>query len=452
MSETEPISVWDLHGRARRGAGLGRARQALWFVDIKQQQDPPLRSRRAATSAAGTRREQVGFILPAEDGGFVAGLQSGLYRFDPRRPARFELLAEVEPDLPGNRLNDGVVDPAGRLWFGTMDNGEKAKTGAFYCFAARRGDADRARRHRDHQRPGALARRPHPLFRRHARRARSRPPTSREDGTLGDAAAVRPHRSEGGPSGRPDHRQRRLRLDRPLRRLGGAPLLARRASCWSRVRFPVANITKIAFGGDDLRTVYATTARQLLVADDDRKPAADRRPVRVPRRRARECHVRSASLILARALLASLGARRRRPSIRYSADHGVHPARPADPAEGTAAPGERVSVTFAGPEQAGDRRRGGAWQAAFPARAGGRPLRLSVSAPMAARAERHSWSATSGCARASPTWSSRFAGRSTATARSSSANDPRTAAHQGPRRSSATSAAGTRQGRRPGSR
>jgi len=21
------------------------------------------------------------------------------------------------------------------LWFGTMDNGEKAKTGAFYCFA-----------------------------------------------------------------------------------------------------------------------------------------------------------------------------------------------------------------------------------------------------------------------------------------------------------------------------
>ncbi len=30
------------------------------------------------------------------------------------------------------------------------------------------------------------------------------------------------------------------------------------------VRFPVANITKIAFGGDDLRTVYATTARQML--------------------------------------------------------------------------------------------------------------------------------------------------------------------------------------------
>ena len=30
----------------------------------------------------------------------------------------------------------------------------------------------------------------------------------------------------------------------------------------------MANITKIAFGGDGLRTAYATTARQLLTADE----------------------------------------------------------------------------------------------------------------------------------------------------------------------------------------
>ena len=35
-----------------------------------------------------------------------------------------------------------------------------------------------------------------------------------------------------------------------------------------RVRFPVANITKIAFGGDDLRTAYATTARQKMSAEE----------------------------------------------------------------------------------------------------------------------------------------------------------------------------------------
>jgi sugar lactone lactonase YvrE len=42
-----------------------------------------------------------------------------------------------------------------------------------------------------------------------------------------------------------------------------------------RVRFPVANVTKLAFGGDDLRTVYATTARQFLSeAELERQPMA----------------------------------------------------------------------------------------------------------------------------------------------------------------------------------
>src|SRR5205085_5819701 len=42
-----------------------------------------------------------------------------------------------------------------------------------------------------------------------------------------------------------------------------------------RVRFPVANITKIAFGGDDLRTVFATTARQLLKPEElEKQPEA----------------------------------------------------------------------------------------------------------------------------------------------------------------------------------
>jgi sugar lactone lactonase YvrE len=31
-----------------------------------------------------------------------------------------------------------------------------------------------------------------------------------------------------------------------------------------RVRFPVSNITKLAFGGPDLKSAFATTARHLL--------------------------------------------------------------------------------------------------------------------------------------------------------------------------------------------
>src|SRR6185295_5500767 len=72
-----------------------------------------------------------GFIVPARNGTFVVGLQRGLHRFDPVTGA-FSLLLAVEPNRPGNRLNDGALDPKGRLWFGSMDNGETEKTGSLF--------------------------------------------------------------------------------------------------------------------------------------------------------------------------------------------------------------------------------------------------------------------------------------------------------------------------------
>ncbi len=46
--------------------------------------------------------------------------------------ARSQLLVDPEPGLPGNRLNDGKVDPAGRFVCGSMDCGEAAPTGALW--------------------------------------------------------------------------------------------------------------------------------------------------------------------------------------------------------------------------------------------------------------------------------------------------------------------------------
>jgi len=44
-----------------------------------------------------------------------------------------ETICEVEPDMPGNRCNDGKRDPAGRFWIGTMSiDGEAKGAGALY--------------------------------------------------------------------------------------------------------------------------------------------------------------------------------------------------------------------------------------------------------------------------------------------------------------------------------
>lgn len=260
MADDAPTPVWALEAELGEGPVWVESDQAVWFVDIKKQQvhryDPASKDKRSWDAP-----EQVGFVLPAEGGGFVAGLQSGLYRFD-EHSGTFDLIVEVEPDIPTNRLNDGVVDPAGRLWFGTMDNGERAKSGAFYCF------------HEDKLTRTQLA-----------GIAITNGPAISPDGkllyfvdTLKGTIGVADIRDDG----RLDNPRPFTRID-PKQGYPDGPTIDSNGYVWislyagweaqrfapdgelvDRVRFPVANITKLAFGGERLRTAFATTARQLL--------------------------------------------------------------------------------------------------------------------------------------------------------------------------------------------
>ena len=216
--------------------------------------------------------EQVGFVLPARSGGFVAGLQSGLYRFDPQT-GEFHLIVEVEPDLPDNRLNDGTVDPSGRLWFGTMDNKERARSGAFYCFDG--GVLKRTNVTGISITNGpAISPDGRTLYWVDTLRGTISACAIGEECELGPSRLlVRIAPDEGHPDG-------------PTVDSEGCVWVglyagweARRYSpdgeLLSTVRFPVSNITKIAFGGPDLRTAFATSARQLLKPHVlDRQPLA----------------------------------------------------------------------------------------------------------------------------------------------------------------------------------
>jgi sugar lactone lactonase YvrE len=266
---TEVRNVWDV--QAELGEGPVWAEGALWFVDIKRRRihryDPASGGRRSWDSP-----EQIGFIVPAQGGGFVAGLQSGLHRFEPESGA-FTLLAEVEPDRPDNRLNDGVVDPSGRLWFGTMDNGERAKTGAFYRFrdgkVARTGLDGIAITNGPCLSPDGRI-----LYFVDTLGGTIEAADVGEDGMLGDARPfVRIDPKYGYPDGPTIDAEGCVWI--ALYAGWEARRYSPKGELVGRVRFPVANITKIAFGGPDLRTVWATTARQLLRPDQlERQPEA----------------------------------------------------------------------------------------------------------------------------------------------------------------------------------
>jgi len=253
-----PVSICDLH--ATLGEGPVWIDPTLWFVDIKQHKvhrfDPA-----GGALASWEAPRQVGWILPAEDGKLVAGLEDGIYRFDPESGV-FTRLVEVEGDLPGNRLNDAASDPKGRIWFGSMDDGEAAVTGRFYLF-------DRGKVSDTGLAPVAITNGPalspdgRLLYFTDTLAQLIHVADVHDDGTLGTPREfVRFGEKEGFPDG-------------PIVDAEGclwtglyAGWEARRyapdGSLVESVRFPVSNITKLAFGGEDLRTVYATTASKGL--------------------------------------------------------------------------------------------------------------------------------------------------------------------------------------------
>ena len=254
--------MWAIAAELGEGPVWVERDQALWFVDIKKHRvhryDPASGQKRSWEAP-----EQIGFPLPAERGGFVAGLQSGLHHFD-EVTGIFGLIVEVEPELPNNRLNDGVVDPAGRLWFGTMDNSERDKSGAFYCF-----DNGKLTRTGIH----GIAITNGPAVSPDGRLLYV---VDTLEGTIRVADIGNGSLSEPRPVVRIDPKDGHP--DGPTIDSEGCVWIslyngweARRYSpageLIEAVRFPVANITKVAFGGPDLRSAYATTARQLLSAE-----------------------------------------------------------------------------------------------------------------------------------------------------------------------------------------
>jgi xylono-1,5-lactonase len=125
--------AWPVGAVLGEGPMWSAADQCLWFVDIKGSRIHCFIERTGECRSYETP-QFAAFLFHDRRGGMLCGLRSGLYRFDPAS-GRFEPIVEVTAGQPRNRLNDGYVDAAGRLWFGTMDNEHEQPTGALYCFS-----------------------------------------------------------------------------------------------------------------------------------------------------------------------------------------------------------------------------------------------------------------------------------------------------------------------------
>jgi xylono-1,5-lactonase len=246
--------VWPLAAVLGEGPVWAASDRTLWFVDIKG-------CRIHAFSEHGATRSYVtpefaAFVFQTATGGLICGLKSGLFRFSPSSGG-FEPVMGVDTDHPSNRLNDGYVDAAGRLWFGTMDNDELATSGSLYRLSGRQ------------------------LRRMDSGYVITNGPAMSPDGrtlyhvdTLqrqvyafdvdagGELAGKRVFISISEPDVYPDGPVVDSQGNIWLALFGGWGV-----RCYSpdgkllhTINLPVAQCTKVAFGGADLRTLYITTA------------------------------------------------------------------------------------------------------------------------------------------------------------------------------------------------
>lgn len=133
----EARCVWQARALLGEGPLWSPRQDAVYFVDIRGSRI--LRHGLSDCSQAVWDLDDAAcWLVESADGdGFIAGLRSRRVvrlrlRLEPGQATVAEEIARIEPDMPGNRLNDGKADRQGRLWVGSMDDAEEAPAGSFY--------------------------------------------------------------------------------------------------------------------------------------------------------------------------------------------------------------------------------------------------------------------------------------------------------------------------------
>ncbi|MFH5878267.1 SMP-30/gluconolactonase/LRE family protein [Arthrobacter sp. NA-172] len=75
--------------------------------------------------------QPIGMVARRQSGGLVCAVRDGIVFIHTDGNA-FELAVPIESAIPGNRMNDGACDPAGRLWAGTMATDLSPSAGSLY--------------------------------------------------------------------------------------------------------------------------------------------------------------------------------------------------------------------------------------------------------------------------------------------------------------------------------
>lgn len=203
--------------------------------------------------------QEIGCFALDEKGGFIAGLRSGYARIT-AFGGEVQLLTSPDYDPKKARFNDGRCDPAGRFWAGTMWEPRDKAAGHVYCLGA----------------DGRFSAKANPVIIANGitfspdRKTFTLADTPNHvlwafdyDIDSGDVSNQRILRTYDPPKGRPDGAcvDAEGNLYVAVFTGGRVEKLSPKGELLAVIEVPVPNVTCCTFAGDDLRTLYITTAQ-----------------------------------------------------------------------------------------------------------------------------------------------------------------------------------------------
>ena len=127
----EPKILWKVRCTLGEGTLWVKEHNSIYFTDIKKKKIYSFNTKTKKKNIYNVNKE-VGFLAHIKGYIFILGLQGEL-RIQNLKLKKILKSINIEPDIKLNRINDGKTDPAGNLWFGTMDNLErKIDKGSLY--------------------------------------------------------------------------------------------------------------------------------------------------------------------------------------------------------------------------------------------------------------------------------------------------------------------------------